>query len=328
MKQEPLQMTKLPEGPWKEVSADFCGPFKTGEYLLVVIDEYSRFPEVEIVMSTSSKSTIPKLDAIFARQGIPETLKTDNGPPFNSGEFARWADTVGFKHRKIMPLWPQANGEAERFMRTLGKAVKTAMVEIGSWKQQLYQFLRHYRATPHSTTGVSPAMMLNGRKLRTELPVVHVQKKVRFQDQENLLKQRDERLKEYMKGIADEKRHSEKSNISEGDRVLIKSDEKGKLVTPYRPEPYEVVSRKHSMITAQRGNHQVTRNTSFFKKIPGTCGSMPPEEDEITDTGSENTAHQELSVQKPSVTEADEQLSARRSTREHRAPRWMEDYVK
>ena len=50
---------------------DFLGPFPSGDYLLVVIDEYNRFPEVEIVKSTSAKSVIPRLDAIFARQGIP-----------------------------------------------------------------------------------------------------------------------------------------------------------------------------------------------------------------------------------------------------------------
>merc|ERR1712002_75100 len=86
---EPLRMTPLPGGPWQEVSADFLGPLPTGEYLLVVIDEYSRYPEVEVVTSTSSKATLPALDAIFARQGIPVlTLKSDNGPPFNGHEFA------------------------------------------------------------------------------------------------------------------------------------------------------------------------------------------------------------------------------------------------
>jgi len=64
---EPLQMTLLPSGPWKMLAMDFLGPFPSGDYLLVVIDEYSRFPEVEIVKSTSAKSVIPRLDAIFAR---------------------------------------------------------------------------------------------------------------------------------------------------------------------------------------------------------------------------------------------------------------------
>nr|XP_058973198.1 uncharacterized protein K02A2.6-like [Pocillopora verrucosa] len=43
---EPLKMTQLPNAPWKELAMDFLGPLPSGEYLMVVIDEYSRFPEV------------------------------------------------------------------------------------------------------------------------------------------------------------------------------------------------------------------------------------------------------------------------------------------
>ena len=71
---EPLQMTPLPSGPWKILAMDFLGPFPSGDYLLVVIDESSRFPEVEVVKSTLAKSVISRLDAIFARQGIPTTM--------------------------------------------------------------------------------------------------------------------------------------------------------------------------------------------------------------------------------------------------------------
>lgn len=35
---EPLQMSKLPENAWQEVSADFYGPLQTGEYMLIIID--------------------------------------------------------------------------------------------------------------------------------------------------------------------------------------------------------------------------------------------------------------------------------------------------
>ena len=77
---EPLKMTQLPSAPWKEVAMDFLGPFPTGEYLLVVIDAFSRFPEVEVPTTVSAKAVLPKLDAIFSRQGFPEVLKSDNGP--------------------------------------------------------------------------------------------------------------------------------------------------------------------------------------------------------------------------------------------------------
>lgn len=52
---EPLKMSPLPTRPWSEVSMDFCGPFPNGSYLMVVIDDYSRYPVVEILSKISAK---------------------------------------------------------------------------------------------------------------------------------------------------------------------------------------------------------------------------------------------------------------------------------
>ena len=120
---EPLQMSPLPPEPWHTVNVDFCGPFPTGEYLLVVIDAYSRFPEVTVVQSTSAKATIPQLEKIFATHGIPHVIKSDNGPPFSSAEIRLFMDENGPVHKHITPLWPQANAPAENFMKPLTKAI-------------------------------------------------------------------------------------------------------------------------------------------------------------------------------------------------------------
>ncbi|XP_033106609.1 pirin-like [Anneissia japonica] len=58
---EPLKMTQLPDSKWSHLAADFYGPLPSGEHLLVVIDEYSRFPEVEIIRSLAAKTVIPAL---------------------------------------------------------------------------------------------------------------------------------------------------------------------------------------------------------------------------------------------------------------------------
>ena len=157
---ERLRMTPLPSAPWKEVAVDFAGPFPSGDYIMVVTDEFSRFLEVEILTSTSARAVIP----------IPDVLKSDNGPPFNGHEFKNFADCLGFKHRKITPCWPRANGEAERLVQTLEKSIRIAHLEGKNWKQELYKVLRQYRATPHSTTSVSPSEALNNRKLKTTIP--------------------------------------------------------------------------------------------------------------------------------------------------------------
>ena len=169
---QPLQMSALPPRPWHTVSVDFCGPFPTGEYLLVVIDGYTRFPEVEIVNSTAGKGTILKLDRIFATHGIPEILKSDNGPPFFGEEFKEYTQENGIFHQKITSLWPQANGEAENFMKPLTKAIGSSHAEGRDWKKDLYRFLLNYRAPPHSTTAIAPADLLFKRKITTKLPVL------------------------------------------------------------------------------------------------------------------------------------------------------------
>ncbi|KAJ8027735.1 hypothetical protein HOLleu_29774 [Holothuria leucospilota] len=58
-------MSELPAAPWTEVSIDFSGPFPSGDYLLVITDDYSRYPIVEITKSTSAKASFLILDNIF-----------------------------------------------------------------------------------------------------------------------------------------------------------------------------------------------------------------------------------------------------------------------
>ena len=167
---EPRKMTTPPSALWKELGMDFLGPLPSGEYLMVVLDEYSRFPKIEIVTSTSARSTIPKLDAIFVGQGIPDVLKSENGPRFNDGELKNFAEHLGFQQRKMTALWPRANGEAECFMTTVEKCIRAATVEHKSRKQEHYKFLRQYRATPHSNSDFPPCEALSQRKLKTTLP--------------------------------------------------------------------------------------------------------------------------------------------------------------
>ena len=149
---EPMEITPTEDKPWSSIAIDFYGPIpRTGQYLLVVIDTYSKFPEVEVVNSTEAKTCIPKLDIIFARYGIPSKIQTDNGPPFNGKEFERYTKTLGIEWRTITPLWPQGNAVVERFMKPIGKLLKTAEIEGKNWRQEMQRFLLQYRSTPHHT---------------------------------------------------------------------------------------------------------------------------------------------------------------------------------
>jgi len=70
-------LLRLPKSVWTELSADFAGPMPDGSYLLIIVDEYSRFPVVEIIHSTSADTVIAAFERVFAMLGNIEVLKTD-----------------------------------------------------------------------------------------------------------------------------------------------------------------------------------------------------------------------------------------------------------
>ncbi|GFO17345.1 transposon ty3-g Gag-Pol polyprotein, partial [Plakobranchus ocellatus] len=201
---------------------------------------------------------------MFSRFGTPSVLKTDNGAPFNGKEFSIFAQKYGFKHSKITPLWPEANGEAERFVRSLNKFVHTCQAEHSEWKEQLPNFLYLYRATPHSSTKLSPHEALTGRKMKTSFPeIIHQRNKPLQTIEDN-----DLSAKERQKYHADKKRSNLDHKIQKGDTVLVHQQKQNKLTPPYNPAPYIVTDVRGSMVTAAKGGHSITRNSSFFKTVP------------------------------------------------------------
>ena len=55
-------------------------PTQRGDYLLVIIDTLSRYPEVVRVKSTSAEDKIVAFNQVFTRNGTYRILRMDNGP--------------------------------------------------------------------------------------------------------------------------------------------------------------------------------------------------------------------------------------------------------
>lgn len=181
---EPLLPTKLPDYPWQRVGTDMFA-LKEKNYLLVV-DYFSRYPEVIKMKSTTSDSIIEALKAIFSRHGVPETVVSDNGPQYSSREFHEFAKQYSYCHVTSSPHYPQSNGQAERFVKTTKKLLSNS--------QDPYMALLSYRTTPLPWCNITPAELLMGRKLRTNLPQLQEQLKPdwpyleKFQQQNNKFK--------------------------------------------------------------------------------------------------------------------------------------------
>ncbi len=163
----PLHPWKWPSRPWARVHLDFAGPFQ-GKLFFVVIHAHSKWIEAVCTSSTSSQIVIEELRTVFSKFGLPETIVTDNGSSFTIQEFREFLKNNGIHHTTSAPYHSASNGMAERAVQI----VKIEKVSYGSIKERLAKILFVYRNTPQSTTGLTPATMLLGRKPRTLLDLI------------------------------------------------------------------------------------------------------------------------------------------------------------
>ncbi|GKB99311.1 retrovirus-related pol polyprotein from transposon TNT 1-94 [Tanacetum coccineum] len=115
---------------------DLCGPMrvqsiKGKKYILVIVDDYSRFTWVKFLRS---KDETPEFVTNFLKQiqvGLNKTvrfIRTDNGTEFVNQVMSEYYEGVGIFHQKSVPRTPQQNGIVERRNHTLVEAVRTMMI--------------------------------------------------------------------------------------------------------------------------------------------------------------------------------------------------------
>ena len=267
----PLKPTTLPKAAWLLIGMDFVGPFPTGENLLVLVDYYSRYPEVEIMKHITAAALEPRLRRIFACYEVPQEIVTDNAKPFRSSRFSNLMREFGIKHRRITPRYPRANGEAERLNCSINKVVKTAIAESRDWRKAIDDWLLAFRTTPHTVTGQPPATTMFGRNVNDKLPSLQPSAPIKI----NRTSYRQHaRNKQKGKNYHDAKKKAQHCSIKVGDQVLISSEKKGKVTLPWHANQFLVRAVKGDSVLVEDGNRQrLMRHSTAVKKLPTTAGT-------------------------------------------------------
>ena len=91
-------------------------------------------------------------------------MVTNNSLQFASNEMKEFSDSYGLRHFTTCPHYPQANGLAEQTVKTIKSLLE--------YSPDPYMALLTYRATPMPWCALSPAELLMGRKIRTDVPQV------------------------------------------------------------------------------------------------------------------------------------------------------------
>ena len=237
----PLQPVPLPPGPWKKLGIDITGPFESTrecKYAIVLIDYYSKWVELAFVPEVTSRSVITFLSQVFAREGLPSEIVSDNGTQFVSAEFEAFLANLQIRHLKSSLYYPRANGEVERWNRVLKQTLQIAKNERKPWKDAAIELLMAYRATPHQTTGKSPAELLHGRKMVTPVNIRDVPEAAPDDaDVRARVTIQQEKARKY----TDSKRSAAVPKFCVGDTVRYKTVRKG---GPKFSAPHRIVANK------------------------------------------------------------------------------------
>jgi len=128
--------------------------------ILVILDEYSReCLSLHVARSISAQDVLEQLFGLMITRGIPEHIRSDNGPEFTATVVREWLSNIGVKTLFIEPGSPWENGYVESFNGKLrdellnGEIFDTlleAKTVIVSWRNE-YNSIR-----PHSSLGYRP----------------------------------------------------------------------------------------------------------------------------------------------------------------------------
>ena len=90
--------------PWSRLNIDYSDPIK-GTYYFVIVDSFSKWPEVVKFKALTSKNTINMLHELFARFELLETIVSDNAMQFSSKEFENFCKMLLINHLCAKIKW-------------------------------------------------------------------------------------------------------------------------------------------------------------------------------------------------------------------------------
>ncbi|KAJ8009582.1 hypothetical protein DPEC_G00090370 [Dallia pectoralis] len=219
---------------------------------------------------------------MFARWGCPSTLVSDNSPQFSGATFRELAEKYDFHHVTTSPHHPQANGEAER-------AVKTAKHLLN--QTDTFLALLSYRSTPLQATGVSPAQLMLGRQLKTPVPTLEkllVPKWPSFK----MVKEKDKRAKDSYKRSYDRRNNTDPlPELKPGDIVSVKLDKDRGWTTPATVIQHSGTPRSY-LIHTEKG--VLRRNRRHLRLLKQPIVFTADEEEEVAETGHTDRDSQEV----------------------------------
>lgn len=240
--------------PLDTIHLDHIGPLtetrKQYNYILTMVDGFTKFVWLFPTKTTSSSETLNKLQIHQQAFGNPRRIITDRGTAFTSHEFENYCKEEDIQHIKITTGVPRGNGQVERIHRIMIPTLTKLCLENPSmWYKHVSRLQRCLNSTYQRSINTTPFELLVGTRMRCKEDIRLIdllEEEMVEQYNENREEKRKEAKEQILK-IQEENRKTfnssrkESSKYNIGDLVAIKRTQfgvglklKAKYLGPYR----------------------------------------------------------------------------------------------
>ncbi|KAK3910618.1 hypothetical protein KUF71_020432 [Frankliniella fusca] len=188
--------------PFERIHVDFYE--KNSLTYFILCDSFSKWLHICHMPRTTASSVIDVLLSVFALFGLPKIIVSDNGPPFDSNDYAEFCTKFNVQILHSPPYSPASNGQAEKAVDIAKKGMEkiilseshnhnssNANVDLSVITTRLSKFLFNYRNTPTTTTKKTPneiLLLFKPRTMLTQLvPVSNKPSTAHFKEGDNVM---------------------------------------------------------------------------------------------------------------------------------------------
>ena len=260
----PIQATY----PFEMVEIDFLHLDKCQggfEYVLVVVDHFTRFAQLYATRSKSSQAAAAKLwNEFIPTFGMPKQIHHDKGGEWNSLLWKELHRYTGILATNTTPYNPRCDGMVERLNRTVINMLKSIPEgQKKMWKKHLPKLAFAYNSCVQKTTGFSPFYLMFGRE--SKLPIDSMfgldESGVKRKSHQQFVKEWKKAMEQafalangnitkaadYNKEQYDRKTRG--AELQVGDRVLMRNmreqgEGTGKLISHWERQVFKVIEKK------------------------------------------------------------------------------------
>ena len=150
--------------PFDRISIDFKGPLPQttdgNRYLLIMVDEFSRYPFAFPCKDISADTVIKCLTEVFSYFGLPRYIHSDRGSSFMSTKVKTFLTDLGIPTSRSTPYHPTGNSQCERYVGVVWKAITLALhsnkLPTSAWEAVVGNALHSIRSLVCTSTGDTP----------------------------------------------------------------------------------------------------------------------------------------------------------------------------